>query len=474
MKSHSVLIWPEAWKTHDVEFSTIPSIVLYLVFISCACCSHDFVFMWAETAPSLEFCPKPPRYIYIYMYCTSFEAPSGLWIVIAGIGQLRRSADVGMMHHAAALWGKRCPCPDFASLPFVVRSRGRAGQKFWDEHVLTVMTQMGFRKLDIFVEPKEVEEYKRLTHAKIEIRVHARPTDFALVENYISAHFVELAGAESYIVQANDDVSSFKHLGKVADPTFVKETMQEVLEKMIDHQSGLGGFYQSAAYNRNGWSTGNVFVIEHLCIRLAHTRCRFSAYTSKIDLERSAASFEHVGNNVRYNGMHAITSKNKVGGFGSFADRPEESDAKGLQEKYPHLLENAHELKTGQWTLNFVPLFLQQRDAAHQRKNTKEGKSQREVALDDIDIVKICEAEEFAGGSATEVLEVLRGYCKKHGQILVESRSNEVGRKLNSVAGFRQRKSNGAKIWEIDNAGTASGSSNSRNMGAPLKNRKKD
>ena len=185
------------------------------------------------------------------------------------------------------------------------------------------------------------------------------------------------------MVQCNDDFQGVATKNRKLEPQEIVSVFNSLLTKMVLLRAGLSGLHPTSAWLRedNRFSIGNFFIIEHICVRITQRRFRLSTYTSKIDIERSAASYLYIGPNVRSDWVCATSDKNKEGGFGSFAERNEERDARGLVALYPELLKKPHALQSGQWTVQFEPLFPSSLALdplrSDLRKETKEGKHAR-------------------------------------------------------------------------------------------------
>ncbi|CAE7845846.1 hypothetical protein AK812_SmicGene13909 [Symbiodinium microadriaticum] len=108
--------------------------------------------------------------------------------------------------------------------------------------------------------------------------------------------------SETPILQANDDVLGFVDgKGQFLEAEAVRAKMQELLNMMIWNNSWMGWFCPNLTCMRNTskWMHGNVFVPEHLCVRVVNRGFDLSTCWSKIDLERRVCYFVFLGDDLR-------------------------------------------------------------------------------------------------------------------------------------------------------------------------------
>jgi hypothetical protein len=296
--------------------------------------------------------------------------------------------------------------PYLRDIPLIVRSHGRCagdyGKSFWQDHVFNVAHQLGIQHVYLFVDPSELDLYAALVPAAASYEVHIveRCGDhLGAVEDFIAKYWFQHFGCESIVLQANDDLHEVvDNCGNSVAWADVGQALQQLVRDMVLHGFGLAGFYPTAAFmvpRRQGDVTeyGNLFVIEHLCLRVIHQRRRMSPCWSKIDLERSAVAYMCFGGVARMKSLHATTARNMGGGCGDIKKRPEQEDCDTLLKLYPQLFSSAKQMKSGQWTLKFKPFLpvswtsasaIVAPPEAGVGKNTREGKKRRLISLDDL------------------------------------------------------------------------------------------
>lgn len=344
--------------------------------------------------------------------------------------------------------------PPLESLPIVIRSLGRHSgdydSSFWNTHAFHIARELGMKTIYLFVDATEVPHYTKLHAHGCEVHVVKRlGRDLSEVESFINNYLLDNVFNEAaFVLQLNDDVKEVVDSKGAPVPWGdVAIVLKEMLARMSKYSIGLGGFYSTGAYmsqrvgTNDVWEYGNVFVLEHLCLRVVQKRFRLSENWSKIDFERSILTYLHFGSCVRVRSLHVRTAKNVEGGCGTFATRPEERHASALVRMYPDFVAEAYALQSGQWSLRLKSLLPWKTpisegagsDAVDYRKNTTVGKRSRTVSLNDLEDSYLDDslASESGGGTAGQLLETLRNALQRHQMILDDSTSAvALGRRL--------------------------------------------
>ena len=351
--------------------------------------------------------------------------------------------------------------PALSALPLEVRSLGRPDQDFWDDHAFALARLLGTRRVVIFCVEEERALYDKLRAQGLFVEVYTRLSrDLPATEAQINTFFLNEAGFERLILQANDDVLGFvdasnRRLG----PEAARTQVQELLPMMVWNHSFLGGYCPTRACQQKSstFVHGNAFVPEHFCARVASNRFQLSDNWSKIDLERSVCCFILMGDNIRREDFIVQADRSKAlikTGCGPMTSRPEEAHARQLCALYPDYVKHPRPLKSGQWTLEFVQLARRTKLQVGEpdtelRKNSASMRQQRKRSISSLEDSELCELLQDADAkSASTWLALLKTRLSQMGQVLDEDATAvSLARRLAKTSQFKKEHNISGNKW---------------------------